>query len=245
MLRLLARSQLEFVADLFWIRMGSMAGLASTPTESLALVPIAHLIADLAPAFKYPYFVGGIMAPVRRGLTNEYDNAPESIALLGRGIKAVPTYGRLYLTKSYNELVMTKDPAAAAATLQLMAAQPDAPSYIALLVSRLLTEGRKFDGAREFARSMALSEDPQVKAEAEARLRLIDLEQVLGMVDEAVAKFQAAEGRLPVAVEELVQRGFLAELPVDPYGGRIEITERGSRSSMTSDRLRVFIPREE
>lgn len=239
-LRILARGQIDFVADLFWVRMGNMAGRATTVNESAALIPIANLIADLAPNFKYPYFVGGIMAPVRRGRSDVYDNVPEAVALMARGLKAVPTYGRLYLSKAYTELVMQHDPGAAGRTLAVMASQPDAPPYIGPLVTRLLAQGRNFNGAREFAGTLAKSEDPQVKADAEARLKQIDLEELLVQVDAASEKFMALEGRAPTGVEELVQKRLLPQTPVDPLGGEIELSAEGARSTANHDRLRVF-----
>lgn len=244
-LRILGRSQLEFVSDLFWIRMGNMAGRAASSDECAALLPIANLIADLTPRFKFPYYVGGVMAPYRVGRSTVYENAKEAEALMARGVIAVPKYERLYLIKSYTELVMLHDPVLAAKTLEDMAALPDAPKHIRPLASRLMTQAGHFDDAREFVRTMLSSEDPQVRADAEARLMQIDLEEVLDQVDEATRQFVQTVGHRPQNLYELVARGLLKEMPVDPLGGTIELTDEGARSSTHSSRLRAFIPLED
>jgi hypothetical protein len=240
-LRVLARSQLDFVADLFWIRMGNMASRAVTAQECGALLPLANLIADLSPGFKYPYFVGGVLAPVRRGRTKEYDNAEGAVALMSRGVANV-SWGRLHLQKAFTELEMLHDPVKAGNTLLAFAREPGAPSFVGPLATRLLAQGGHFEAAREFARSMAQSEDPQVHADGEARLRQIDLEELLVGVDAAVEKFTAREGHPPASVAALVEAGFLPAIPVDPLGGHIELSPDGARSSTTALRFRPFIP---
>lgn len=245
--KLLGRSQLEFVADLFWVRMANMAGNAATPEECAALLPIANLIADLAPRFKYPYFVGGVMAPYRHYATggrSTYENVEGAHALMTRGLQAVPDYTRLAIQKAYTELEMMHDPAAAGRTLREAATLPGSPWFLPGLATRLLTSAGEFDDARQFAQSMAQSDDPQLRADFELRVKQIDLERVLVAVEAAAGSFAQKEGRPPATVEELVRGGFLEGMPVDPFGGVIELTETGARSSVESRRLKVHVPLE-
>ncbi len=44
---------------------------------------------------------------------------------------------------------------------------------------------------------------------------------MLSEVEKAVARFQAATGRLPLTLLELVTSGQLPTLPVDPSGGEL------------------------
>lgn len=245
--KLLARSQLEFAADLFWVRMANMAGNAATVDECAALLPIANLIADLSPAFKYPYFVGGVMAPYRHyqpGGNSTYDNVEGAHALMTRGLLAVPGYTRLAIQKAYTELEMMHDPAAAGRTLSQAATLPDSPPFLPSLATRLLTSAGEFEDARAFAQSMAQSEDPQVRADFELRMKQIDLEKVLVTVEAAAASYAEKEGHRPSDLETLVHAGLLSEIPSDPFGGVIELTETGARSSVESRRLQVHLPPE-
>lgn len=241
-LKLLGRSQIDFVADLLWVRMANMAGRANSPAEFATLLPIGNLIADLAPRFRYPYFVGGVLAPVPKGRRGEYENVEGALKLLDRGVNAVPDYTRLYVQKAYTELEMMHDPVAAGRTLGRASAIPGAPSFLSGLAARLLTEGGSYDDAREFARSMAASDDPQVRKDFELRLKQIDLEEVLAAVDDAARRYAAQEGHITTSVEELIAKGYLTSKPVDPFGGNIELTVNGARSSVETRRLRIHVP---
>lgn len=241
-LRILGRSQIEFVADLLWVRMANMAGRANTASEFAALLPMGNLIADLAPRFRYPYFVGGVMAPVPIGRTGQYENVEGALKLMERGVIAIPDYVRLHVQKAYTELEMLHDPAAAGRTLRAAAAIPDAPSFLSGLAARLLTEGGRFDDARDFARTMAASDDPQVRKDFELRLKQIDLEEVLAQVENASRRYAAQEGHITTNVEELIAKGYLGQKPVDPFGGNIELTVSGARSSVETRRLRIHVP---
>lgn len=242
--KILGKSQLDFVADLFWIRMANMAGNAATADELAALIPIGNLIADLAPHFKYPYYLGGVMAPYRYykpGGLSTYENVEGAHALMSRGVKNVPDFLRLFVQKAYTELELMKQPAMAGATLLEAAKITDSPPFLPALATRVLASAGKFDEAREFAASMASSGDPQLKADFELRLKQIELEKVLVAVEAAATAFADARGRRPSSVEELVQQGFLPQVPVDPFGGVIELTEDGARSSVESRRLKLHL----
>ncbi len=245
LLKVLGRSQVEFIADLFWVRMSNVGGTASTSVEYAALLPLGNLIADLSPHFKYPYYVGGVLAPVRRGWLHEYDNAEGAVALMRRGVASVPTYARLFIQLAYAELEMLKDRVAAARTLQAAAALPDVPSFAPRLATRLLSESGRFDEARAFAASMAQSQNEQIRADFELRLKQIDLEEVLTGVDQAVTRFSTERHRAPTTVDELVTFGFLSARPVDPFGGDIIVTPDGARSTVESGRLKTYVNREQ
>lgn len=240
-LKVLGRSQLDFVADLFWVRMANMAGRCFQPSECAALLPIANLIADLAPKFKYPYFVGGTLAPVhlRNG---SWANVEGAHALMVRGLQELPDYTRLRVQLAFTELDIMHDPARAGRTLREAAKLPDAPPFLLKLAARLLTEGGQYEDAREFARAMTESDDPELKEDFEHRLKMIDLEEVLVKVDDAQKRFTEAQGHPAARPEELVMSGFLSQLPVDPFGGTIELTPEGARSSVESRRLRAYVP---
>ncbi len=244
LLRIIGRSQLEFVADLFWVRMANMGGRAQTSDEYAALLPLGHLIADLSPKFQYPYYLGGTLAPFRHFPSHHYDHAEEAIALMARGTAAVPSYVRLHVVKAYSEMEMLGDKQAAARTLMAAARAPNAPPYIAALATRLLADQGQFDDATKFAEELAKSDDPDVRAEFERRLLQISLERVLVQVDQAVAQFIAREGRSPSSVHELVEKGDLSGLPHDPFGGEIELTPEGARSTVETSRLKAYIPLE-
>lgn len=53
-------------------------------------------------------------------------------------------------------------------------------------------------------------------------------------IERAVEAFKRKEGRLPYNIEELVKKGYLKEVPKDPYGGRFYITKEGKVKSTSN-----------
>ncbi len=240
-LRVLGRSQIEFVADLLWVRMGSMASRAERVDEYAALLPIGNLIADVDPRFKYPYFVAGVLAPVWQGKGKPYANTDGARAIMQRGIEAVPTYLRLYVQKAYIEFFMLHQPLVAAKTLRGTVNVPGAPVHLQALATRLYAQGGQFDQAEAFAREMAQSDDPEVRADFETRSKEIQLERVLVTVDKAAEQYRATTGRVAATVRELVDAALLPSIPADPFGGAIELRSDGAYSTAYKGRLRAFV----
>lgn len=50
-------------------------------------------------------------------------------------------------------------------------------------------------------------------------------------IRQAAERFRSRKGRDPVAIEELVDSGFLRQIPLDPYGGRFYIDTDGTVAS--------------
>ena len=57
-------------------------------------------------------------------------------------------------------------------------------------------------------------------------VRIAAFKNVLA-IEQARDRFAEAEGRLPDGIDELIKAGYLAEIPVDPYGGTFYFDERG------------------
>ncbi len=69
-------------------------------------------------------------------------------------------------------------------------------------------------------------------------MKEIELERELQRVDASIAAFKEREGRLPQTLRELVDRGDLDAIPMDPLGGEIILGQDGrSRSTASEDRL--------
>ncbi len=66
--------------------------------------------------------------------------------------------------------------------------------------------------------------NPAVKKTLETRLQAL---QEAKRIEEAKELFKTKYGRMPRSVEELVQKNFLAQLPLDPYGGKFYIDPQG------------------
>jgi hypothetical protein len=123
---------------------------------------------------------------------------------------------------------------------------PGSPEYFPLLASRMLSEGHRPETALAFLRDMIEGEtDPRRKASLEERIRRVIVERDLQSMEMAIAEYASRFGAHPRVLADLVQRGLLARIPEEPYGGRYLLTpDGGVRSDRASrERLKVLRPR--
>jgi hypothetical protein len=234
--RVLAKSHLSLVADLYWIRMASLAVAANTPAEGRQLLLWGEFVSDLDPGQKWVYMLGGLLGSMK--INNTLYNGPEAEALLTKGVRNVPSEIRLYLYLSAVQIDLRHN-ADAARTLQSALTVPHCPSYVGPLAARLLTVAGEFDAAREFAFRLSQSDDPMERERFQQRVLEIDRERLLKRVDDAAAQFSRQFGRVPLALSELVAQGLLSEPPVDPLGGTIFLDEQGRAQVSSGKRLTV------
>lgn len=236
--RMLARSHLSLVADLYWIRMGSLGIKTNVPADGKYLIAWGQFVTDLDPTLFWAYAMGGLLGGMR--FDRDVYNGKEAAALLEKGTHQVDD-PRLFIYLAYTQLDLLNDKKGAALTLQRGSKLKTAPAYFAPLATRLLAQTGDFDAARAFASQLAQSEDPVTREAFTLRLKEIDRENVLVQVDDAVARFKAERGALPASVEALVP-GYLTTAPVDPLGGVIALDAKGRAQASSGSRLQLFVP---
>lgn len=243
-LHLIGAGQRSLVADYFWLQaiqtMGEIGHLsmAERPQRYLDLFYYADLITDLDPDFRKVYTFAGNAVPTNLG-RETWVNTHEARKLLEKGVARFPNNPELRLFLAYNVSYFHGEHALAAEHLSYAARLPDAPAVIGEMASRLLAHTGHFDTALQLAQSFYESDqDPVMHEIFKQRLQEIQRERVLQQVDAAIKAFETREGRRPKELRELVDRGDLPALPVDPMGGVIYVGEDG-RSQSTSSKLRL------
>lgn len=241
LLKALGRSHLQLVTDYFWLRTLNRSVIVLDETEGKALIALGELISDLDPPFRYPYWLVGLNAPISPQKRGEvWPNSREAARYMERGYALAPEDDKMAIVLATNYMLYQRDYVSAARVLRKRLEYPNAPVHFAPLATRLLAAAGDFDASREFARAMIESaDDEDTKKMFEERLKLIDLEEILAAVDAASARFREKEGRHPISVTELIETGYLAERPQDPYGGIIVLTEGRSYSTAARERLEV------
>ncbi|MEW5742226.1 MAG: hypothetical protein AB1938_25140 [Myxococcota bacterium] len=235
--RVLARSHLAMVTDLYWIRMTALGARANRPDEGRALIAWGEFVTDLDPTMFWAYAMGGILGGMRLGGVSY--NGAEAVHLLEKGTRHLDD-PRLFIYCSYAQLNLLDDPEGAAGTLMRGATKPGAPPFMAALATRLLAQEGHFERARTFAETMAQSEDPTTRETFELRLKEIERERVLTQVEAAAQTYAQRFGHVPASLATLVAEGLLAEYPVDPLGGSISLAPDGQVTVTSGARLRVF-----
>lgn len=93
------------------------------------------------------------------------------------------------------------------------------------LAGRYMQESGQTDLAIAYLAAMEKGEKNQA-LKKNYQIRLAAFHEVK-RIETARDRFMAEHGGLPVSVEQLVQLGFLAPTPVDPYGGRFYLEASG------------------
>jgi tetratricopeptide (TPR) repeat protein len=175
-------------------------------------------ITDLDPYFLDPYFLA------EGFLTWEAGQYEEANRLLEKGVQYRTWDWRLPYFVGFNYFYFLRDNEKGADYVMKAARIPGSPDYLPTLGARLAYYGGKAETGILFLKGMlANTTDPNLRKTLQ--LRLLALERA-ALIEEAVHKFQEENGRFPGA-NELVSRGYLEELPEDPYGGRWGIMENG------------------
>jgi hypothetical protein len=235
--KLLTRSNRSLVADLYWIRMASLATMVRFPADGLALIEWGRFVTELDPGLTWAYAMGGLLGPVDEEGT--WSNVAEAVDLLERGTQAVPDDFRLSLYLAYTQLDLQHDVAGAARSLVRGARAPRAPAFLGPLAARLLAQGGEFGAAREFALQMSRSEDPLTRETFQLRLKEIDREEAWARLEQAVRAFTARQGHPPAQLAELVGAGLLEAVPTDPLGAEFVLQPDGGVGVTSGERLRV------
>ncbi|VBB42235.1 conserved hypothetical protein [uncultured Desulfatiglans sp.] len=144
-LRLLAPADVDFLADLLWLRCVYYFGRhALTNREYPYLHHILDLITDLAPAWRWPFFFGAVV------FATEIQAYDPGISLIEKGLQFHRADWQLWFYKGYYLWKYAEDALGAADALGEAADLPGAPSFLKGLAASLANRA----GHRELAVSL-------------------------------------------------------------------------------------------
>lgn len=227
----------HITADLIWMKAVQYFGDMKQTTKGFKWAYHAtDVVTDLDPDFVLAYQAGGTILGVWSGLMDE------SIALLQKGMRNRPNDWRFPFLIGYDYFYELCDAANGAKYFQLAATLPGAPPYLPKLAARLAAESGDPEAAIEFlVRFSKQVGDRRVKEALDVRIRELVIERDVRIIDEAVWRFKSQEGRMPLTLDELVERKLLESVPKEPFGGRYLLSPSGgAASSELKERLRAF-----
>jgi hypothetical protein len=176
-------------------------------------------VTDLDPYFLDPYVLGQGL------LTWGAGRVEAANRLLEKGMEHRTSDWRMPFYVGFNHFYFLEDYAKGGEYIMRAARMEGSPGYLPTLAGRLNYYGGQSKTGLLFLRELlADSNDPRMRARLEARLTA--LERAV-MLEEKLAEFQEEQGRAAQSLEELVQAGYLDELPPDPYGGQWIILKSG------------------
>ncbi|HUJ79547.1 MAG TPA: tetratricopeptide repeat protein [Nitrospiria bacterium] len=242
-LKLVSLGYDQLIADLLWLKAIQVMGdRGAERRDAEYLYQAFDAITTLDPKFDYVYQLGGVFLGVLSG------RADLAVQLLAKGVRNNPDLWRLPFYLGFNEFYFLGRYKEAAAAMAKAASLPGHPEYLPFLASRLYAEAREPALALEFlGRMYEESNDQQVRAQLQVRMKEVMIERDVEQLNHAVAQFTMRYHRLPKALTELVTTGIVLALPTEPLGGRyyIDPSDHQVKSSSRPEGLHVKLPEQQ
>jgi tetratricopeptide (TPR) repeat protein len=213
------------LSDYLFLKTATFIGGRSSDRQPLSeedwdyVVRSLDVITDLDPYFKDPYLLGTGL------LTWDAQRFEDAIALLKKGMDYRILDWELPFYAGFNYFYFLNDHANGGLYLMRAAEIPGSPGLLKTLAARITYYAGQSRTALAFLRQM-LSDTHSDALRQRLSLRLHALENAV-ILEDALEQFTKHEGRVPTLFTELVEAGYLAELPVDPYGGEWIILPNG------------------
>lgn len=220
-------------ADLLWFRAISYFGAHYRSDRTYPwLAHICERVTDLDPRAEYVYQFAGLILPWEAGQVDA------GIALLEKGVAALPDSIELSYYLGFSYFFFKGDNRRAMRHLEHAAALPGTHPEIARLLAVISSDTLGPDDALRFLAELEQTIDSQAARDiVREKMREVALANALEEIDNAGDAYREKTGQSPTSVEQLVGTGMLARIPVDPFGGHLEIDpESGKARSSTGKR---------
>ena len=214
-LRSLSLGHRNLLADVVWLQAIQYYGEQRLTTRNYEQAErLFRVIHDLDPTFKGATRFGALV------LAQDAGDPQAALGLLARAERFDPTAWEYAFDRGFILQTVLKDYEAAGAAYREASRRPGAPVVAGRLAG--LTFARLGDRAASRDVWLALWEDAEndmMRSVAERNLRNLDMEDAEDRLEAATRRFLAERDQLPAQWGELEAEGFVAQLPVEPWGG--------------------------
>jgi tetratricopeptide (TPR) repeat protein len=236
-LRIAVLGYRQIASDLIWLKAVQHFGEPKQTVQGwLWAYHATDVVTDLDPKFVVAYQAGGTILGVWAGRPHE------SIALLTKGMRHNPEAWQLPFYVGYDYFFELHDFGNAAKYFRIAAALPGAPEYLPKLAARMTVEAGDPQAALEFLERLYVqTRDERLREGLAHRMKEVAAERDIRFLEESVRRYKLRYKKWPARLEDLVQGGIIAELPVEPLGGAYILEGSGGtvKSTRLRERLRV------
>ena len=237
---LMDRLALEFdalAADIYWIRAvvyyGGVRRSESEVRNYDLLYPLLDLTTTLDPRFLLAYRMGAIF------LSEGYPGGPGrpdlAIELLEKGMRHDPNRWQLPHDIGFVYFWSYRDYAKAASWLDRASRVAGAPAWLKPTVAGMLAGGGERQAARALWTEMAHSDEEAMHRTAQIRLRQLDAMDHIDALHSLIARVTLSTGVRPESWRDLIARGWLRGVPVDPSGTPYVMDPRTARVTVSRE----------
>jgi tetratricopeptide (TPR) repeat protein len=214
------------LADIYWIRAVQYFGGERRSTNAnkdyTLLYPLLNMATSLDSRFSIAYRFGAIF------LSEAKPRGPgrpdQAIALLEKGIAAMPGKWEYYQDLGYVHFWARHDYSAAAEWFRKAGEVPGAPWFLESLAAHTLAAGGDRRTARMLYSALAESRENEfMQKDAHRRLRQLDAMDATDALNAALAAYKTKGGQPPFTWQRLAAAHIVPGVPVDPDGFPYEL----------------------
>ncbi len=229
--KIVKRASLGFdglMACIYWTRTVQYFGhrhfLLSHSYNELA--PLLEITTTLDPHMIPAYeFGASFLAPAP---PNGAGQPMRAVHLMEYGIQNNPNDWHLYYDLGFVYYTELKDYQRAGEVFARGSQVPDAHPFLRMLAARMAEHAEDFATARMlWSATYESAHEANIRQNALEHLRALAVDEEVTNLEAAVARFNAANGRLPASLWEVVAAEHLAGLPLDPDGNPYELSYDG------------------
>jgi len=235
MVRLIDMGFHPAVASFMWATtMPEILDLFNKKTE---FFPDLAFVNAVDPKLSYPYAFSVLTLPVVPP-ADDPNAVVQADAIGTQGIANGDADWRIPYYMATNEFLYAKDDIAAAKYYDLAAETPGIPAYAERFSLNFGIETNQRQKTEQLWETIKDStNDPDTQARAQA---YIDHLQDFDYLDAASALYKKEFGVFPTSTSELVQRGIIPSVPVDPFGFTF-IIQKGGTSAIDLTKLPAYM----
>lgn len=216
------------LADIYWTRAVQYFGSRVQRSRHLELLaPLLDITTDLDPQLIPAYQTGSIFLsqPVPEG-AGEPDQA---VALLEKGIRANPTYWRLYFTLGFVHYMDRHDYGAAQQAFEKGSEVPGALYWMKVMSARMAERSNELSTALDLWKVVYETNHEQLlRDNALNHIRSLQAEMEIEELERRVQTYRERTGLTPSAWRDLSRLGLLQGVPQDPDGEPYQLLGDGT-----------------
>lgn len=207
------------LADLYWTRAVQYFGSKHIKHSQRydLLYPLLDITTDLDPELIVAYENGAVFLSQRPpGGAGQPDKA---VALVEKGIRANPTYWRLYFTLGFIHYIDRHDPKAAQIAFEKGSEVHGALGWMKVMAARMAERSKDITTAMALWQAISeTTQDKTVKKTAQEHLVSLQADRDITFLEQLVKAYRQRFGTPPASWDDLVRVGILKGTPITPYG---------------------------
>ena len=209
----------SLLADIYWTRAVQYFGakhIRGTERYDL-LAPLLDITTDLDPNLIVAYETGSIFLCQKP--PDGAGQPDKAVELVEKGIRANPSYWRLYFTLGFIHYVDRHDPKAAQQAFQKGSEVPGALPWMKVMAARMAEHADDPATAAYLWKTIyETTKDKEIKDTAEKHLISLRVESELDELERRTKAYYDSRGAYPEEWSDLIKAGLLRGVPVDPNG---------------------------